>query len=127
MERSSRFEHAPEDDVDLRTEFEVFKDHERLVTGKDTDDGLALLRDTLAEDNDGIIHLDIPPYQYDFAANPFIGMGPEVTKTYEISRYLDVVLLHRFMFQDILVGGIRSRELVDERGRAAFVKHIRET
>lgn len=127
MERTPRFEHMPEDDIDLRTEFEVFKDHERLDTGKDTDDELALLRDTLAEDNDGIIHLDIPAYRYDFATNPFIGIGREVTKTYEISRYLDVVFLHRYVYQDILVYGIRSREFVDERGRAAFVKHVRDT
>ena len=124
---SRRKEGDAEYEVDLRTEFEVFKDHERVDTGKDMDDDLVRLRDTLAEDSDGIIHLDLPAYAYDFANNPFVGMGPDVTKTYEISRYLDVVFLHRFMFQEILVCGVRSREFVGETGRAAFVKHIRDT
>lgn len=124
---SRRKSEDTEYEVDLRTEFEVFSDHERLDTGKDMDDDLVRLRDTLAEDSDGIIHLDLPAYAYDFATNPFVGMGPNVTKTYEISRYLDVVFLHRFMFQEILVCGVRSREFVGEAGRAAFVKHIRDT
>ncbi len=128
MEKSSKYERDPSiEDVDLRHESEVFADHERIDNKKDVDDELTQLRDTLAEDSDGIIHLDIPAYVYDFATNPFVGMGPNVTKTYEISRYLDVVFLHRFMYQEILVCGVRSREFVEETGRAAFVKHIRET
>lgn len=122
------FEKNPDiKDVDLRYESEVFADHERIDNKKDVEDELAQLRDTLAEDSDGIIRLNIPVYQYDFGSNPFVGMGPKVVKTYEISRYLDVVFLHRYMYQEILVYGVRSREYVEESGRAAFVKHIRDT
>ncbi|MBP6038200.1 MAG: hypothetical protein KA604_02565 [Candidatus Saccharimonas sp.] len=127
MERMEFASPEREDEVDLRLESEVFLDHERIDNSKDVDDQLTRLRDTLSEDSDGIIHLDIPAYRYDFATNPFVGTGPKVTKTYEISRYLDVVFLHRFMYQEILVVGIRSREFVGEAGRAEFVKHIRDT
>jgi hypothetical protein len=120
-------EKSRERESDTRLENEIFADHERLDNRNDQDDQLAQLRDTLSEDVDGIIHLSIPAYEYDFTTNPFIGMGPEVRRTYEISRHIDVVFLHRFMYQDILVCGIRSREYVDERGRAAFVRHIRDT
>lgn len=80
-----------EGSVDLRRESEIFEDHERIDNAKDTEDELALLRDTLAEDGDGIIHLAIPEYDYGFGDNPFIGMGANVRRTYAISRYLDVV------------------------------------
>jgi len=113
--------------VDLRHENELFTDHERIDRAKDTDSQLAQLRDTLSEDRDGVIHLTIPAYDYDFRMNPFVGMGPHVVRTYAISRHLDVVFLHRFMYQNILVCGLRSREFVDEAGRAAFVKHITQT
>jgi hypothetical protein len=114
-------------EIDRRRESEVFSDHERLDNARDTDDRLAALRESLSEDVDGIIHLTIPAYAYDFATNPFVGMGPKVRRTYEISRHIDIVFLHRFMYQDILVCGIRSREHVDEIGRAAFVAHIHDT
>ncbi len=120
-------ESSRERSIDMRRENEVFADHERLDNARDTDNQLALLRESLSEDVDGIIHLSIPAYVYDFMTNPFLGMGPTVRRTYEISRHIDVVFLHRFMYHDILVCGIRSREHTDERGRAAFVKHIRDT
>ncbi len=110
----------------MRHESEVFADHER-VDNRDTDDELKRLRDTLSEDSDGIIHLSIPAYVYDSATNPFVGVGPSVRRTYAVSRYLDVVFLHRFMYQDILVCGIRSGEVVPMTKRAAFVRHIRDT
>lgn len=113
--------------VDLRHESEVFLDHERIDNHKDVDDELAQLRDQLSEDTDGIIHIDIPAYRYDFANNPFVGMGPNRTKTYEISRYVDIVFLHRFMYQEIIVCGLQSRKFTNEAGRAAFIKRIRET
>ncbi|QQS21571.1 hypothetical protein IPM09_03525 [Candidatus Saccharibacteria bacterium] len=113
--------------VDLRSEYEVFTDHERVDNARDNDDALARLRDTLSEDSDGIIHLVIPEYNYDFSTNPFVGMGPATRRTYAISRYLDVVFLHRFMYQDILVCGVRSRDFVDEPERAAWVRHISQT
>ena len=70
------------DDINLRPESEVFQDHERIDNGKDLDDDqLNTLRDQLSEDTDGIIHIDIPAYRYDFADNPFVGMGH-----YEIGR-----------------------------------------
>lgn len=116
-----------EPSVDLRHESELFADHERIDNAKDIDTQLARLRDTLSEDKDGVIHLTIPAYDYDFATNPFVGMGPHVVRTYEISRHLDVVFLHRFMYQNILVCGIRSREFVGEKGRAAFVRHAVQT
>ena len=115
-----------QDEIDLRRETDVFADHERL-DGEDDETQLAKLRDTLAEDAEGIIHLEIPAYRYDFTLNPFVGMGPDIIRTYQISRHLDVVFLHRFMFHDILVAGFRSRDYVEETGRAAFVKHIRDT
>lgn len=121
-----RGEKSRESEADLRREHEVFRDHERLDT-TDRDDELARLRDSLTEDSDGIIHLSIAEYDYDFAMNPFVGMGAHVRRTYAISRYLDVVFLHRYMFQDIIVCGLQSRAFVDERGRAAFVRHIRDT
>lgn len=117
------FEH----EVDMRHESDVFDDHERVDTIRNSDGQLARLRDTLSEDVDGIIHLTIPAYSYDVMTNPFVGMGPEVRRTYEISRHIDVVFLHRFMYQNILVCGVRSREYVDEGDRSAFVKHIRDT
>ena len=117
---------SDKDDVDLRHESEVFLDHERIDNHKDVDDELAQLRDQLSEDTDGIMHLDIPAYQYDFADNPFVGMSPDRIKTYEISRYIDIVFLHRYMYQDIIVCGLQSRKFVSERGRAAFVKKIKE-
>lgn len=120
-------ERSREHEVDLRSEHEVFADHERLDTARDRDDQLVQLRESLSEDVDGIIHLAIPTYLYDFDTNPFVGMGPAVRRTYEISRYIDVVFLHRFMYQDILVCGLRSREYTDEQGRAMFVRHIRDT
>lgn len=121
-------EHSGElDEIDLRPESEVFQDHERIDNGKDIDDQLNDLRDQLSEDTDGIIHIDIPAYQYDFADNPFVGLGSRRVKTYEISRYIDVVFLHRFMYQDIIVCGSQSRKFVGEPRRASFVKHIRET
>ena len=114
-------------EVDLRSEHEIFADHERIDNGKDIDDQLAQLRDSLSEDSDGIIRLEIPAYAYDFSTNPFVGLGANHTKTYEISRFIDVVFLHRFMYQDIIVCGLQSRKFVEEQGRAAFVKHIRDT
>ena len=117
---------ADEPEVDLRHESEVFQDHERL-DHETTDRQLARLRDTLSEDQDGIIHIDIPAYRYDFATNPFVGLGNDRVKTYEISRYIDIVFLHRFMYQHIIVCGVQSCHFVDETGRAAFVRHIRET
>lgn len=116
-----------EGDIDLRMESELFKDHERLNTDSEISAELARLRDTLGEDQDGILHISLSEYNYDFTTNPFVGMGSQVRRTYAISRYLDVVFLHRFMYHDILVCGIRSREFVDERGRAALVRHIRDT
>lgn len=116
-----------ESNVDMRLESELFQDHERLDNDRGSSTELARLRDTLAEESDGILYLKVPEYDYDFTGNPFIGMGPHVRRTYAISRYLDVVFLHRYMYHDILVCGIRSRECVDERGRAAFVRHIRDT
>ena len=108
------------DDINLRPESEVFQDHERIDNGKDLDDDqLNTLRDQLSEDTDGIIHIDIPAYRYDFADNPFVGMGPNRTKTYEISRYVDIVFLHRFMYQEIIVCGLQSRKFTNEIGRAA--------
>lgn len=118
---------AAESEVDLRHESEVFMDHERIDNARDVDDELMALRDQLSEDSDGIIHLDIPAYRYDFQTNPFVEMGPTVVKTYEIARYLDVVFLHRFMYQDILVCGVSSREFVGESGRAAWIKKLRDT
>ena len=114
------------DDIDLRPESEVFQDHER-IDSKDLDDQLIALRDQLSEDTGGIIHIDIPAYRYDFADNPFVGMGPNRTKTYEISRYVDIVFLHRFMYQEIIVCGLQSHKFTNEIGRAAFIKRIRET
>jgi hypothetical protein len=115
-----------EPSIDLRSEHEIFTDHERIDNARDVDDELAKLRDTLSEDSDGIIHLAIEDYRYDFSTNPFVGMGPEVRRTYAISRHLDVVFLHRFMYQDILVCGVRSREYTDEAGRAAWVARASE-
>lgn len=112
--------------VDLRMESELFQDHERVDSQKDIDEKLARLRDTLTEDYDGIIHLDIPEYYYDFNANPFVGMDAHRRRTYAISRYLDVVFMHRFMFQNIIVCGLQSRKFVEETGRSSFVKQIRE-
>lgn len=116
-------------DVDLRRENELFQDHERIDNNKDTSDNddLAKLRDQLSEDSDGIIHIDIPAYKYNIEKNPFVGMDSRRVKTYEISRYIDVVFLHRFMYQDIIVCGLQSRAFVDDEKRANFVKHIRET
>ena len=119
--------HEKEPLIDSRYENELFADHERIDNAKDIDSQLAQLRDTLSEDRDGIIHLYIPAYDYDFGVNPFVGMGPRVVRTYAISRHLDVVFLHRFMYQDILVCGLRSREFVEERNRADYVKHIART
>lgn len=101
------------DDIDLRPESEVFQDHER-IDSKDLDDQLIALRDQLSKDTGGIIHIDIPAYRYDFADNPFVGMGPNRTKTYEISRYVDIVFLHRFMYQEIIVCGLQSRKFTNE-------------
>ncbi|MFZ1801335.1 MAG: hypothetical protein WAW62_01745 [Candidatus Saccharimonas aalborgensis] len=116
-------------EVDLRQEAEVFLDHERVDNGRDSDikTQLVKLRESLSEDSDGIIHLTIPAYSYDFSENPFVGLGRDRTKTYEISRYIDVVFLHRFMYQDIIVCGLQSRQFVDEGSRASFVKKMRET
>lgn len=122
----SGMENKIENSVDMRPESELFQDHERIDNNKDVDE-LAKLRDTLAEDSDGVLHLDIPEYAYDFASNPFVGMGPRVHRTYAISRYLDVVFLHRFMYHDILVCGLRSREFVEDFKRAELVKHIKNT
>ena len=121
-ENSSR-----ENEFDLRHESEIFLDHERIDNRKDIDSQMVQLRDSLSEDSDGIIRLPIPAYDYDFATNPFVGLSFRATKTYEISRYVDVVFLHRFMYQDIIVCGLQSRKFVDEKGRAALVKRIRET
>lgn len=115
-----------EKSVDLRMESELFQDHERVDSQKDIDEKLARLRDTLTEDYDGIIHLDIPEYHYDFNTNPFVGMDAHRRRTYAISRYLDVVFMHRFMFQNIIVCGLQSRKFVNEINRSSFIKQIRE-
>lgn len=125
--KGTESERGRERGVDMRFESELFQDHERIDNDKDGDTELARLRDTLGEDREGILHLTIPEYKYDFTDNPFVGMGPHVRRTYAISRYLDVVFLHRYMYQDILVCGLRSREYVNERGRPAFVQHVRAT
>lgn len=119
---------SPEEEsaVDLRSEHEIFRDHERL-DAQDKEDGNSLDADELAETKDGIIYIAIPAYDYDFSTNPFVGMAPHMTYTYEVSRHLDVTFLHRFMYQDIVVCGLRSREFVPEQKRAAFIKHIRQT
>ncbi len=125
-EFDSKMNAERETSVDLRMESELFQDHERVDSQKDIDEKLARLRDTLTEDYDGIIHLDIPEYHYDFMTNPFVGTDAERRRTYAISRYLDVVFMHRFLFQNIIVCGLQSRKFVDDNHRGEFVKHIRE-
>lgn len=125
--RGMEREQSREKELDLRLERDVFQDHERIDNGHDADTQLAQLRDTLVENQEGILHLAIPEYEYDVAINPFIGMGPDIKRTYSVSRYLDVVFLHRFVFQDILVCGLRSREFVSTEHRASFARHIRDT
>lgn len=88
---------------------------------------LAKLRETLAADDDGVIHLDIPAYRYSTSVNPFVGTGPTVVRTRQVSRHLDVVFLHRFMYHDILVVGVRSADFVKSSKRKDFVRHIRES
>lgn len=115
-----------EPSVDLRNESEVFRDHERL---KNTEDEtfLKMARDRLAEDVDGVMRISLDAYEYDFSTNPFVEHGPRAVKTYSIARYLDVTFLHRYICQNILVCGIRSREFTNERGRAKFIKRLLET
>lgn len=115
-----------EPSVDLRHESEVFADHERLG-GAEDEAWLALARDTLAEDTDGVLHIDIPDYRYDPDTNPFVGVGPQVTRIFQVARVIDVVLLHRFMFHDILVCGLRSADYAQSHTRANFVKRVRES
>lgn len=114
-------------EVDLRRESEVFGDHERMESRYKTDQQIAALRDQLAEESDGILRISIPEYTYNIARNPFIGMGPRVIRLYSIARHLDVIFLHRFMYGDILVCGIRSGDYVEPRRRGKFVEHIRDT
>ncbi|PID32648.1 hypothetical protein CR956_01325, partial [Candidatus Saccharibacteria bacterium] len=85
-------------------------ERERTITHQE----LTQLRETLAEDSDGIIHLSIPAYEYNFSINPFVGVGPRVRRIQEVSRHLDVVFLHRFMYQDVIVAGICSRDYVED-------------
>lgn len=113
-------------EVDLRHESEVFADHERL-SGAEDEAWLALARDTLAEDTDGVLHIDIPDYRYDTDTNPFLGHGPHATRIFQIARVIDVVLLHRFMFHDILVCGLRSADFAESHTRANFVKRVSES
>lgn len=113
-------------EVDLRHESEVFADHERLG-GAEDEAWLALARDTLAEDVDGVLHIDIPDYQYDTDMNPFLGTGPQVTRIFQVARVIDVVLLHRFMFHDILVCGLRSMDYAQLHTRASFVQRVSES
>ena len=117
--RPDRIEKEP---IDTRDEDEAQRDLERVDNDKRLNARLAQLREQLSSDVDGIIHITIPAYIYDFAHNPFVGVGPQHTKTYEISRYIDVVFLHRFVYQDLIVCGVVSRVYVDEAGRKAFAK-----
>lgn len=116
-----------EDDLDLRAEKDVFPDHERPVGVGFSDAALQADRETLADEEDGIIYIKLPVYNYDQSKNPFIGMGPHTIRLYEISRHLDVTFLHRFMYGSILVRGLRSGEYVSKYQRKKFVKHIKET
>lgn len=122
-----RFE-RPEDDVDLRHESEVFQDHERLDSDEDKIDAmLKSERDQLAEESDGIIRLSIPAYEYDTAYNPFLATGPKAIRIYSISRHVDLVFLHRFMFANILVSPMRSGMYVSPDKRAKFAQYLRDT
>lgn len=128
FESSEPKEPNPEDgEVDLRPENEVFRNNEILGREQNSLAQLNDMRDKLSEDTDGIIRIDLPAYDYDFSTNPFVGIGPDTRHVYQVSRYVDVVFLHRYMYQDILVAGVCSRDYVDEAGRLGFVKHIRDT
>lgn len=127
-ERGEGVEDGRESEADLRTERELFQDHERLDGDDEKADALVKsIKDQLAEESDGIIYIPIPEYSYDTKGNPFLGMGPRTIRLYSIARYLDVTFLHRFMYGDILVCGVRSGEYVEPRRRGAFVEHIRDT
>ncbi len=115
-----------EPSVDLRPENEVFRDHERMRNTEE-DTLLKMARDRLAEDIDGVMRIALEAYEYNFTTNPFVSDGPHVVRTYSIARYLDVTFLHRYMYQNILVCGIRSREFANERSRAKFIKRLLET
>lgn len=113
-------------EVDLRRENEIFRDHERLKAAED-EAFLKLARDQLVEEVDGVMHIALEAYGYDFATNPFLTSGPRGRKVYAIARYLDVTFLHHYMYQNILVCGLRSREFAGESSRAKFIKHLRES
>lgn len=112
--------------IDLHREDEVFADHERL--GQQEEDALrALARESIAEESDGILRLTITDYNYSFEHNPFVGMGSNVKRVYQIARYLDVTFLHKFMYHDILVTAVSSYDYVKAYKRGEFVKRIKET
>lgn len=121
-----RFE-SDENDLDLRNENEVFRDHERLADDVLSDAALKSEWESLADEEDGVLYIKLPVYRYDTSYNPFLGMGPRTIRLYSISRHLDVTFLHRFMHGDILVRGLRSGDYVPLHQRKKFIKHIKET
>lgn len=121
------FKEAAEDGVDMRNENEIFRDHERLEQNDNDEQSVMAEKDQLAEEKDGILYVKIPNYDYDTKYNPFLGMGPHTIRLYSIARYLDVTFLHRFMYGNILVRGIRSGQYVPIHSRAKFVENIRRT
>jgi len=121
------FKEAVEDGVDLRGEGEIFRDHERLDQNDNDNQSVLAEKDKLAEEKDGILYVPIESYKYDTKYNPFLGMGPHTIRLYSISRYLDVTFLHRFMYGDILVQGLRSGDFVPIHSRAKFIENIKET
>lgn len=114
-------------DLDLRNENEIFRDHERLDDIDLSDDSLRADREALASEEDGVLYVSLPTYKYDISQNPFLGFGPKTIRVYSIARHLDVMFLHRFIYSDILVQGLRSASYVAVRQRKKFVKHIQQT
>lgn len=117
---------AIDDDIDLRSENEVFRDNERLSVQED-DQSVLAEKDNLADEKDGVLYVAIPSYKYDTAYNPFLGMGPRTIRLYSVARHLDVMFLHRFMYGNILVRGLRSGDYVPKYKRAKFIENIKQT
>ena len=111
----------------MRNESEIFRDHERLEVNDTEDQSKILDDDQLAEEKDGVLYVPIPVYDYDTKYNPFLGMGPNTIRLYSVARHLDVMFLHRFMYGNILVRGLRSGDYVKKYQRKKFIKHIQES
>ncbi len=94
-------ERSHEREVDLRPEFEIFRDNERVEGSEDGDD---IVYDGATR----VIRLAIPEYTFLGDGNPYAWDAEPVQSLAPIARQLDAVIAKSFAWNDVLVRAVQA-------------------